>query len=128
MQIKAKYTNRETGQTGQVSVEFDPTSPPSRLPVCTDFVFGSDSHPQDFRCQNCDHFAWSEHAPAEAWVGASDAPARLALAAMEAVLADGAASEVMLTTLRAWAWEFLGGPIASGDKAIIDLFMNFSGV
>ena len=126
-QLTAKYTNRYTSRSSRVSVVYAPAAAPTRLLRCPGFAFGSESHPADFRCQNCGHFAWSGHTPAAAWASGSNAPERLALGAMEVILAEGGASEAMLETMRAWVRELRRADLATGDEAIVNLFADSAG-
>lgn len=129
MKLSVEYTNRETSESGPLGVAFDPTSAAgARSTTCRGFVFGSESHPDDFRCQNCHHFAWSGHPPAAAWVGASDAPERLALAAMIAVLGGAAASPELLETLKVWLPKISRRGPRDEDIPIIVDFARFAGL
>jgi hypothetical protein len=120
------YTNHDTGARGRVSVDMDLLGAPARAPSCPGFTFGSASHPDDFRCQTCGHFAWSGHAPKAAWHGASDAPRHLAVEAIEKALTGMRISADMVTTLRAWAHELLNErprPLVAADLAAADRFL-----
>lgn len=121
MQLTAGYTNHETGDTNVVSVAFAPQAPSGRSSVCPGFTFGSASHPDDFRCQVCHHFAWSGHEPKGAWVGASDAPDQLALAAMAMVLGGAPANPEFIDTLRAWVRD-LRKRSTLADEIVVDKF------
>ena len=121
MMLNVTYRNPDTGKTGRVSLAFLPNEPEGRESQCPGFAFGSASHPDDFRCQICHHFAWSGHAPAEAWHGSSDAPERLALRAMEMILSGATDySPAMAETLRAWKTELRQRSLTPADQAILD--------
>lgn len=122
MQLSAIYTHSATGETAPVSVAFAPDAPERRSPQCLGFTFGSASHPDDFRCQTCHHFAWSSHEPRGVWVGASDAPEQLALAAMDAVLAGATATPAMMETLRVWVRD-LRKRSTIADEIVVDRFV-----
>lgn len=103
--------NIRYGATGKaLAVKFAPTAPETRSARSGHtFVFGSASHPSDFRCQACGHFAWGWHAPEEAWKSDTRAIEKIGQAALELVKASKMkVSPAMAETLNAWREELAG--------------------
>jgi hypothetical protein len=124
MKLDVAYRGPDTGKPGKLSLTFLPNEPEGRELRCPGFAFGSASHPDDFRCQICHHFAWDGHAPEKAWFGSSDAAECLAIRAMETILSGATdCSPDMAETLRAWKAELRKQrkrPLTPADEAILD--------
>ena len=91
-------------QNKPLVIKFTPSATEGRSDLGShSFVFGSASHPLDFRCQTCHHFAWGSHGPQDAWSSDAGAIERLWRAALDLVDARKMpVSAAMTETLAAW--------------------------
>jgi hypothetical protein len=107
--------NVHYGPAGKpLTVKLEPTMPGKRGAASGHaFVFGSESHPSDFRCQACGHFAWGWHEPDDAWRSEGGAIELLAKAALDLVrIGQVKVSPAMAQTLRDWRDSFAGKDVS----------------
>jgi hypothetical protein len=107
--IYALTVNYGPSNSKSLTVKFEPTMESGHKGGTHPFVFGSESHPADFRCQACGHFAWGWHEPAEAWGTDAGVIEKLAQAALDLAKASGMKlSPAMKETLLDWREELAG--------------------
>jgi hypothetical protein len=107
--IYALIVNYGPSDSKSLTVKFEPTMEPGSKGGTHPFVFGSQSHPADFRCQACGHFAWGWHQPEAAWTVDAGAIEKLAQTALDLVAASGMkCSPAIRETLHDWREELDG--------------------
>lgn len=107
--IYALTVNYGPSDSKSLTVKFEPSMELGNKGGTHPFVFGSQSHPADFRCQACGHFAWGWHEPEDAWPVDVGAIEKLAQAALNLVEASGMkCSPAMKKTLHDWREELAG--------------------